>query len=135
MLLFAIGAVPVLMGIVWASICALSDAHVVAPLATGFFFLMVFAVYESYVPKHPITPRYIFTSSWGRDFTAPAIALGVVNMFYYSSSILWPTMITVFYTSGGTDWKYGIVLSSPQGFGIATGALLLTIFGGRIKHW
>lgn len=135
MLLFAAGAVPVLMGIVWAGIYSSSDAHVVAPLVVGFLMLAVFAVWETLVPKHPLTPRYIFVSSWGRDFTAPAIALGVINMYYYAISIIWPTMITAFYTDGGVDWKYAVVLSLPQGFAITTGALLLTIFGGKIKHW
>lgn len=135
MLLFAAGAVPVLMGIVWAGIYSSSDAHVVAPLVVGFALLTLFALWETFVPKHPITPRHIFVSSWGRDFTAPAIALGVVNMFYYSSSIIWPTMITVFYTNGGTNWKYAVVLSLPQGFAITTGAILLTVFGSKIKHW
>ncbi|KAK5128260.1 hypothetical protein LTR85_002927 [Meristemomyces frigidus] len=135
MILFAGGAVPVLMGIVWAGIYNSSDAHVVAPLVVGFVVLIVFAVWETFVPKHPLTPRRILISSWGRDFTAPAIALGVVNMFYYSSSIIYPTMINVFYTDGGADWKYAVVLSLPQGFAISTGAVLLTLFGGKIKHW
>lgn len=135
MFLFAGGAVPVLMGIVWAGIYSSSDAHVVAPLVVGFVVLAVFAVWETFVPKHPLTPRRILVKSWGRDFTAPAIALGVVNMFYYSSSIIYPTMITVFYTNGGADWKHAVVLSLPQGFAITTGAVLLTLFGGKIKHW
>ena len=135
MFLFAVGAVPVLMGIVWAGIYPSSDSHVVAPLVIGFFFLIIFGLWETFVPKHPLTPRRVFVSSWGRDFTAPAIALGVVNMFYYSSSIIWPTMITVFYTDGGLDWKYAVALSLPQGFAITTGALLLTAFGSKIKHW
>ena len=135
MFLFAIGAVPVLMGIVWAGIYPSSDVHVVAPLVVGFFLLIVFGIWETFVPKHPITPRHIFVSSWGRDFTAPAIALGVINMFYYSSSIIWPTMITAFYTSGGADWKYAIILSLPQGFAITAGAILLIAFGSKIRHW
>ncbi|KAH9823610.1 Major facilitator superfamily domain, general substrate transporter [Teratosphaeria destructans] len=135
MLLFAAGAVPVLMGIVWAGVYDSSDAHVVAPLVVGFVILLVFAVWETWVPKHPLTPRRILVSSWGRDFTAPAIALGVVNMFYYSSSIVYPEMITLFWTDGGAEWKKAVVLSLPQGFAITTGALLLTFLGGKIKHW
>jgi hypothetical protein len=136
MFLFTAGAVPVLMGIVWTNVYHSSDAHVVAPLCIGFFFLVLFALWETYgKAAHPLTPTYMFASSWGRDLTAPCIALAVVNMFYYSSSILWPTMIAVFYTDGGTDWKYGIVLSIVQGFAITTGAILLSTFGSRIKHW
>jgi len=130
------GAVPVLMGIVWTTVFSSNDAHVIAPLVVGFFFLTCFALWESFSKtEHPLTPRYVFASSHGRDFTAPAIALAVVNMFYYSGSILWPTIVNVFYTDGGTDWKYGIVLSLPQGLAITFGAAMLSVLGGRIRHW
>jgi hypothetical protein len=134
--LFIGGAVPFLMGIVWAGVYDSNDAHVVAPLVVGAFVLICFALWESFGKlKYPLTPTYIFSSSWGRDFTAPVIALGVVNMFYYSSSILWPQMITAFYTNGGADWKYSVILSLPQGFAIFFGAILLTLFGSKLRHW
>lgn len=125
-----------LMGIVWAGSYLSSDPHVVAPLVVGFVLLVAFALWEHFGKlKQPLTPTHIFTSSSGRDFTAPAIALGVVNMFYYSSSILWPQMIAQFYTDGGVDWKYALVLSLPQGFGIVAGAAGLTLFGSKIRRW
>ncbi|PLN84044.1 MFS general substrate transporter [Aspergillus taichungensis] len=134
--LFMGGAIPVLLGIVWAGVYPSTDPHVVATLVVGFFVLTCFAVWETFGPvKFPLTPSYIFASSWGRDFTAPAIALGVVNMFYYSSSILWPQMTTVLYTNGGTDWRYAIVLTLPQGLAIAFGAFLLSTLGSKIRHW
>ena len=134
--LFMGGAIPVLLGIVWAGVYPSTDPHVVATLVVGFFILICFAVWETFGPvKFPLTPSYIFASSWGRDFTAPAIALGVVNMFYYSSSILWPQMTTVLYTNGGTDWRYAIVLTLPQGLAIAFGAFLLSTLGSKIRHW
>jgi hypothetical protein len=96
MLLFIAGALPIMMGIVWASVFPSTDAHVIAPLVIGCVFLVVFALYETYAKiAHPITPTGIFTLSRGRDFTAPCLALAILNMFYYSSSILWPTMINV----------------------------------------
>ncbi|KAL3484720.1 fungal trichothecene efflux pump [Aspergillus germanicus] len=134
--LFIGGAVPFLMGIVWAGVYDPNDAHVVAPLVAGAVVLIAFALWETFGNlKYPLTPTYIFTSSWGRDFTAPVIALGVVNMFYYSSSILWPQMIALFYTNGGTDWEYSIILSLPQGFAIFFGAILLSVFGSKLRHW
>ncbi|KAL4796245.1 MFS general substrate transporter [Aspergillus venezuelensis] len=134
--LFIGGAVPFLMGIVWAGVYDSNDAHVVAPLVVGAVVLIAFALWETFGNlKYPLTPTYIFTSSWGRDFTAPVIALGVVNMFYYSSSILWPQMITLFYTNGGTDWKYSIILSLPQGFAIFFGAILLGTLGSKLRNW
>jgi hypothetical protein len=124
------------MGIVWSNVYSSGDVHIVAPLVIGFFFLMCFGLWERFSgTKHPLTPTYVFASSKGRDFTAPAVALAVVNMFYYSSSILWPTMVSVFYTKGGADFKASMLLSLPQGLAILTGALLLAFLGSKIKHW
>ncbi len=124
------------MGVVWSTVFPSNDAHVVAPLVAGFVVLILFALWETFGKlKHPLAPRYVFSSSWGRDFTAPAIVLAVVNMFYYSSSIMWPTMISAFYTNGGTDWHYAMVLSLPQGLAITFGATLLSLLGSRIRHW
>lgn len=127
---------PVLIGIVWAGIYASSSAYVVASLVVGFAFLIAFGLWETYGgTPHPLAPTRIFAASWGRDFTAPALALSITNMFYYSSSILWPTMTTVFYTNGGADWVYATVLTLPQGLAICSGALGLFLFGSKIRHW
>lgn len=136
MFLFVAGSLPVLMGIVYTTIVPSHDAHVIAPLVVGFFFLILFALWETYGKiKHPLAPTYVFTSSWGRDLTAPCVVVAVVNMFYYSSSILWPTMISTFYTDNGSEWRYGILLSVVQGLAITFGATLLALFGSRIKRW
>jgi hypothetical protein len=135
-LLFICGAVPVLIGVVWTTVLPSNDAHVVASLVIGFVFIIAFALWETFSStKHPLTPKYVFAASWGRDFTAPAIALAVVNMFYYSGAIIWPTITTSFYTNGGTNWRYQMVLSLPQGLAITFGAILLSIFGSKIKNW
>lgn len=127
---------PVLIGIVWAGIYPSSSAYVVASLVVGFAFLVAFGLWETYGgTPHPLAPTRIFAASWGRDFTAPALALSITNMFYYSSSILWPTMTTVFYTNGGADWVYATVLTLPQGVAICSGALGLFLFGSKIRHW
>jgi len=133
--LFIAGSLPILIGIVWASVYPSTNVHVVAPLVVGCAMLVCFALWETYGnPKQPLTPTNIFTSSRGRDFTAPCIALAVINMFYYSSSIIWPTMIGVFYTDG-TDWKRAAALSLPQGLAITLGGVLLSIFGSKIRNW
>ncbi|RDW77006.1 hypothetical protein BP6252_05059 [Coleophoma cylindrospora] len=135
--LFIAGSLPMLIGIVWASVYPSNDAHVVAPLVVGSAMLVAFAIWETYgTCKHPLTPPSIFKSSHGRDFTAPSIALAIINMFYYSSSIIWPTMISVFYTDGtGADWKRAAALSLPQGLAITLGGVLLSLFGSKIRHW
>jgi hypothetical protein len=135
MFLFAAGATPFMMGIAWASIYPSDDPHVIGPLVVGCVMIGVFALWETYGDvKHPLTPTYIFTASKGRQFTAPCVALSILNMSYYGTSIIWPQMIVEFY-SDPTDWKRAALLSLPQGLGISLGGVLLGIFGSKIRHW
>ncbi|OJD29224.1 mfs general substrate transporter [Diplodia corticola] len=132
-LLFTTSTVPILTGIVWAGIHPATSPHVLASLTSGFALLLLFGLWETYgQTPHPLAPTRIFAAGRGRDFTAPALALSITNMFYYSSSILWPTMTTVFYTSGGADWVRATVLTLPQGMAICGGAAGLAAFGARI---
>ncbi|KAH6680156.1 fungal trichothecene efflux pump [Halenospora varia] len=140
MILFVCGSAPLLAGIIFSTIYPASDAHVIGPLVAGAVVLVLYAVWENLGSsrgflKHPLTPTRIFTSSYGRDFTAPCIVLAVVNMFYYSSSILWPTMINVFYLEDPSDWKQASLLSTVQGLAILTGVIFLSAFGTPLKHW
>ncbi|EHK97816.1 putative Isotrichodermin C-15 hydroxylase [Glarea lozoyensis 74030] len=140
MILFIAGAGPFLAGIIYTTIYPSSDVHVIAPLVTGAIFLVLYALWENighklgWVPR-PLTPTRVFTAGHGRDFTAPCIGIAVINMFYYSSSLLWPTMINVFYLDDPTDWRAASILSLVQGFAICAGVLFLTLFGAKIKHW
>ncbi|KAI9812935.1 MAG: hypothetical protein M1827_004453 [Pycnora praestabilis] len=134
--LFIAGSLPTLMGIVWTSQYPSQDPHVVAPIVVGLVVLIGFAVWETWgSAKHPLTPPHMFASSKGRDFTAPVIVVAIVNMFFYCSSILWPSMVVDYWTDEGANWKYAAVLSLVQGLAISNGSILLTIFGGRIRHW
>ena len=136
MFLFIAGSLPILVGIVYTASIPASDPRVVATLVVGFVFLVAFALWETYgTAKHPLTPPIAFKRSYGRDFTAPCIALAIINMFYYSSSIIWPTMINAFYTQGGQPWQKAAYLSLPQGMAITGGAMGLTYFGSKIRHW
>jgi hypothetical protein len=56
-------------------------------------------------------------------------------MFYYSTSIIYPTMINVFYLKDPADWKYASVLSTVQGLAIVTGVIFLSLFGSKIRRW
>lgn len=138
MLLFTAGAVPVMVGIVYTASLPASNPRVLGPLIAGFIILIAFGLWETFGnARHPLTPPAIFARGKGRDFTAPCIALAIINMFYYSSSIIWPTMINAFYTLGGQPWQRAAVLSLPQGIAITGGAVGLTFLGPIIKnyHW
>ncbi|KAK5400854.1 hypothetical protein LTR06_011165 [Exophiala xenobiotica] len=134
MVLFVRGSLPVLMGIVWTSIYPASGKHVVVSLVVGA--LILFALWETLGwAKHLLTPPEVFRRRKGRDFTAPCITLAVINMFYYSSSIIWPTMIAACYTPGGEPWAKAAPLSTAQGLAITVGACSLSAFGSRIRYW
>ncbi|KAK5215766.1 hypothetical protein LTR72_011180 [Exophiala xenobiotica] len=98
--------------------------------------LILFALWETLGwAKHLLTPPEVFRRRKGRDFTAPRITLAVINMFYYSSSIIWPTMIAAYYTPSGEPWAKAAPLSTAQGLAITVGACSLSAFGSRIRYW
>jgi hypothetical protein len=123
------------MGIIYAGDLPSNDPHVVAPLAVGFFMIICFASWETFGHlKQPLAPPRVFAAHNGRALTFPVIAVAVINMTYFSTSIVWPTMINVYYANP-EDWRYGNLLSLPQGLGIMFGSLALSFLGNRIKHW
>ncbi|KAH8651209.1 fungal trichothecene efflux pump [Xylariales sp. PMI_506] len=139
MILFIAGAAPFLAGIIYTTILSSTDLHVVLCLVVGVVILVLFALWENLGSrwgwiKHPLTPTRVFTAGRGRDFTAPCIATAIINMFYYSTSIIYPTMIAVWWTNG-TGWQHPSLLSIVQGLAITTGVAFLSFFGSRIKHW
>ena len=140
MFLFIAGAAPFLAGIVYTTLLDPSSKIPVTLLVVGAVVLVLFALWENIgerrgILKRPLTPRKVFMSSWGRDLTALCIACAVINMFYYSSSILYPTMIAVWWAPTANDWRYACMLSIVQGLGILTGVAILSYFGSKIRRW
>lgn len=140
MLLFILGATPFLMGIVWSTNYPSSDPHVVVSLVVGAAILACFALWEHFghkagwVPR-PLTPTRVFTKGCGRELTFPCIAVAIINMFYYSTSIVFPTMISSFWIADPTDWREASILSLVQGFAICTGVVVLSFAGSIIRRW
>ncbi|KJR83763.1 uncharacterized protein SPSK_00105 [Sporothrix schenckii 1099-18] len=135
-LLFTVAAVLTLVGINYSIQLPSSDPKVVGTLVSGLGTLLVFALYETFVPlKQPLTPTRVFTKGRGRDLTAPFVAAFVVTMFYYAINVIYPTMINVFFTDANTSFRYQIVLTLPANLGLCFGAFLLSVLGTRIGHW
>lgn len=44
-------------------------------------------------------------------------------------------MISTWFTDSTTSFRYAMVLTLPQNLGLTFGAMLLSFFGGKIKHW
>ncbi|KAF4460823.1 MFS general substrate transporter [Fusarium albosuccineum] len=135
-ILFLISTTLILTGIVYTTTLESDNPKVIGTLVPGFGLLVAFALWETFAPlKQPLTPTRIFTRDHGRELTAPFIAGLVVTKFYYSLNVVYPTMISVFFTDETADFKYAIVLTLPQNLGLVFGAVLLTLFGSRIGHW
>ncbi|EPE04253.1 trichothecene efflux pump [Ophiostoma piceae UAMH 11346] len=135
-LLFTVAATLTLTGIVYSIQLPSSDPKVVGTLVSGLGMLVVFGLYETFVPlAQPLTPTRVFTKGRGRDLTAPFVAAFVVTMFYYAINVIWPTMINVFFTDAATSFRYQIVLTLPANLGLCLGAFLLSVLGTRIGHW
>ena len=139
MIVFVLGSTLVLVGLVYAGIVPSSDPKVVGPLVSGFGVLVIFALWETFSStKYPITPRNIFSAGYGRDATAPLIAIFFLNFVYYGTAIIWPTMINKLYTKPGpakVTWKLSAELNTIQGFGFTAGSILQSVLGGKIRRW
>lgn len=85
--------------------------------------------------KQPLAPTRMFTANKGRALTAPFIVGFVVTMFYYGTNINWPTMVGVYFTNAETPAHIVYLLSTVQGFGIFTGAMILSFGGKHFGHW
>jgi hypothetical protein len=133
--LFIVATTLILTGINYTTVLPSSDPTVIGTLVSGFATMVVFALYERYMPlKQPLTPTHVFTRNKGRALTAPFCAAFVVTMFYYMVNVVYPTMINVWYTDP-TDYKYQAVLTLPGNLGLAFGAALLSAFGTKVGHW
>ena len=124
------------MGLIWTTYLPSSDPHVWAFLVVGFILITLFGIWEYYeFVKYPLCPRHIFTSDKGRDFAAPFAAGVIITMCYYSTNIIWPTMINLFYTTPTSPLSDALVLTLPANIGLCFGAFCLALFGGYVKHW
>lgn len=89
--LFIAGAAPFLAAIIYCTFLPSDDVHVTANFGVGAGFLVLFALWENLGQragwiKRPLTPTRVFTAGYGRDLTAPCIAIFIVNAYYYSTS-------------------------------------------------
>lgn len=133
---FTAAAAMILSGIVYVQLIPSNSPKVIGLLVAGFACLIFFALWESFMPlKQPLTPRRMFTKNKGRALTAPFIVGFIVTMFYYGNNITWPTMVGVYFTTPTTPPHIVYLLATVQGFGIFTGAMILSFGGTYFQHW
>lgn len=93
--LFTIGAVLVLVGMVYTSYLKSTDARVLATLCVGFAFIIAFGLWERLSGvKFPLCPNEIFTARKGREFTIPFCLTFIVVGFFYGTAVIYPTMLS-----------------------------------------
>lgn len=136
MVSFTAAAAMILGGIVYVQYLPANSPQVVGMLVAGFISLVFFGAWETFAPlKMPLAPTRLFTANKGRALSAPFVCGFVVTMFYYANNITVPTMIAVYWTSATTSALKTYWLATVQGFGIFTGAMILSFGGKHFKHW
>lgn len=85
-ILFIIATTLILTGVNYTTILKSSDPKVIGLLCSGFGALVLFILYETFMPlKQPLTPTRVFTRAKGRELTAPFIAAFVVTVSHARS--------------------------------------------------
>lgn len=136
MVSFTAAAAMILSGIVYVQLIPSNSPKVIGLLVAGFVSLVFFCIWETFAPlKMPLAPTRLFTANKGRALTAPFIVGFVVTMFYYANNITWPTMLGVYFTTPATPPHIVYSLATVQGFGIFTGAMILSFGGKYFQHW
>ncbi|KAF2648443.1 MFS general substrate transporter [Lophiostoma macrostomum CBS 122681] len=134
--LFTIGAVLVLVGIVHTSYLSSTDPRVLATLCVGFAFIIAFGLWERFSNvRFPLCPKEIFAAHRGREFTIPFCLTFIVVGFFYGTAVIYPTMLNAFYIDATTPVSTQLLLTLPANLALPAGAALLTAFGKKIGHW
>lgn len=132
-LLFVAGTVAILSGIAYAAFLPSTDPHVLGLLISGFGVMVLFSLWETFGnAKQPLTPTRLFTHNRGRTLSIPFLASMVITVYYLAINVIWGTAVSVLFATSTVD---GAKLALVQGFGFASGAVALGLFGGTIKRW
>lgn len=103
------------------------SAHVIATIVIGFFALVAFVLWESFMKlKEPLVPMRLFLH---RSWVASTILSGLGQSIYYAFAIVWPQMVALLYADSVTPIE-AAWLSSVSGAGWATGI----ISGGLVAN-
>jgi len=95
-ILFSIGAVLVLTGVIYTNLVPASSPRVIGLLTSGFGVIVAFGLWEHFTPlEAPMCPPKIFAKHWGREFTFPFMAATIINMFYYSTNVAYISQVSI----------------------------------------
>lgn len=119
-----------LMGISWGGqLYPWKSAHVIITIVVGFMTLVVFTIYEAFVPlNEPLVPMYLFKNL---RWVATMIMVAMGATVYFCFSIVWPTMVFSIYTS---DLTYGGLLCTITGLGTNVGEIICGLICRRLGN-
>ncbi|KIW02319.1 uncharacterized protein PV09_06465 [Verruconis gallopava] len=136
--LYCGGLIVLLLGITWGgSVHLWTSGKVIGNLVGGFVSIVLFGIYETFLPfknVHPLIPVKVFRS---KDFLALCGTGSVATMTYYSMNLLWPTMVTALFTTDIilVGW-YSCVLGGGVALGQIFASVTMRLFGRPLKvHW
>ncbi|OAG44818.1 hypothetical protein AYO21_00779 [Fonsecaea monophora] len=127
--LFSGGFILFLLGINWGGVFHLwKSAHVIACIVVGCLMIIGFCVYEAYIPSDPLIPLSIMKNT---EFMMIVLVACAGGMIYYSMTVLWPTICTLF-----TDdilYNGWLSMSVSGGFSLGTIVCSITFGFGRVR--
>ncbi|KAB5551064.1 fungal trichothecene efflux pump [Coniochaeta sp. 2T2.1] len=134
--LFTIGAVLVLVGMVYTSYLPSTDTRVLVCLCVGLAVIVAFGLWEQFGnAKYPLCPTEIFESHKGREFAVPFCLTFVVVGYFYGVAVIYPTMMNAFYVDENTSVQDELLATLPSSLPMVAGAMTLTVFGRMVGHW
>lgn len=128
-LLFSAGFVIFLIGLNWGgSVYPWKSGRVIGFIVGGFAILVVFVLYEIYMPlKAPFMPMHLFKNV---GWVVASVLLGIGAGVYYAFAVIFPMQSAVLYANG--DLMYLGCLSSLIGCGIISGQMVGGFLANRI---
>ncbi|CAK7212639.1 hypothetical protein SBRCBS47491_001535 [Sporothrix bragantina] len=130
LILYSAGLVLLLLGFTWGEgTYPWNSAHTLSTIIVGAVLVAIFIIYEIYMPlSQPLVPIRIFKI---RNVNAAMVIGCVAQMVYYAMNLLYPMMITTFFTTDNI--KIGL-MSSTTGTSLAVGEILVAPLFKRIGH-
>jgi len=119
--LYGAGQLLILLGLAWGGAAySWTSAHVLGTLVLGCVLIVLFALYEVFMPLHqPLLPMKILKN---KNYIAVVIAGSVGQMVFFALSILWPQQIAALYTTDNVKIGW---MSCTSGLALAVGEIVM----------
>ncbi|OBT52119.1 hypothetical protein VE04_06965 [Pseudogymnoascus sp. 24MN13] len=130
--LVTMGLLLFLMGLSWGgALYPWNSGHVIGTIVVGFSLLVLFVLYETFVPlREPLLPMHLFKN---RGWVISVILWSLGAAVYYAMAILWPSMVASLYASGHDNMWAGWA-SCVSNSGILAGEIVGAPFRKKTNY-